>query len=111
MILGPYGLSGTLTGVSYRHSEPSIQKLLDEWRQFFPVETKAPPTESLEPPLPAAVEVIVGELPCVPSLPVAIKDDCLTSSLYDFTTLSSILKGVFNIIHLTSFFMMFCQGI
>lgn len=61
MILGPYGLSGTLTGVSYRHSEPSIQKLLDEWRQFFPVETKAPPTESLEPPLPAAVEVIVGE--------------------------------------------------
>ncbi|XP_050718287.1 mediator of RNA polymerase II transcription subunit 13-like isoform X1 [Eriocheir sinensis] len=60
VILGPYGLSGTLTGVSYRHSEPSIQKLLDEWRQFFPVETKAPPTESLEPPLPAAVEVIVG---------------------------------------------------
>lgn len=62
VILGPYGLSGTLTGVSYPHSEPSIQKLLDEWRQFFPVETKAPPTESLEPPLPAAVEVIVGEL-------------------------------------------------
>lgn len=61
VILGPYGLSGTLTGVSYRHSEPSIQKLLEEWRQFFPVETKVPPTDSLEPALPAAVEVIVGK--------------------------------------------------
>ncbi|KAG7169044.1 Mediator of RNA polymerase II transcription subunit 13-like [Homarus americanus] len=60
VILGPYGLNGTLTGVSYRHSEPPIQKLLEEWRQFFPVETKAPPTDSLEPSLPAAVEVIVG---------------------------------------------------
>ncbi|KAK8721383.1 hypothetical protein OTU49_012808 [Cherax quadricarinatus] len=60
VILGPYGLSGTLTGVSYRHSEPQIQKLLEDWRQFFPVETKVPPTDSLEPALPAAVEVIVG---------------------------------------------------
>lgn len=61
VILGPYGLSGTLTGVSYRHSEPAVQKLLEEWRQFFPVETKAPSNECLEFPLPAAVEVIVGK--------------------------------------------------
>lgn len=61
VILGPYGLSGTLTGVSFRHSEPAVQKLLEEWRQFFPVEAKTPPTESLEPPMPAAVEVVVGE--------------------------------------------------
>lgn len=61
VILGPYGLSGTLTGVSYRLSEPSTQKLLDEWRQFFPIETKASQGDSPEPTMPAAVEVIVGE--------------------------------------------------
>ncbi|XP_066986645.1 mediator of RNA polymerase II transcription subunit 13 isoform X2 [Macrobrachium rosenbergii] len=62
VILGPYGLSGTLTGVSYRVSEPSTQKLLDEWKMFFPVETKALLTDSPsgESALPAAVEVIVG---------------------------------------------------
>nr|XP_045597033.1 mediator of RNA polymerase II transcription subunit 13-like isoform X1 [Procambarus clarkii] len=60
VILGPYGLSGTLTGVSYHHSEPPIQKLLEDWRQFFPVEAKVPPIDILEPDLPAAVEVIVG---------------------------------------------------
>lgn len=60
VILGPYGLSGTLTGVSYRLSEPSTQKLLDEWRQFFPIETKASQGDSPEPTMPAAVEVIVG---------------------------------------------------
>lgn len=59
VILGPYGLSGTLTGVSYI-SEPSTQKLLDEWKLFFPVETKALLTDSPESSLPAAVEVIVG---------------------------------------------------
>lgn len=38
VILAPYGLAGTLTGVSYRMSDPGTQKILEEWKQFYPVE-------------------------------------------------------------------------
>lgn len=37
MLLAPYSLSATLTGASYRVTEPGIQKILDEWKQFFPL--------------------------------------------------------------------------
>ena len=30
-------MSGILTGVSYRLSDPGVQKMLDEWKQFFPL--------------------------------------------------------------------------
>jgi mediator of RNA polymerase II transcription subunit 13 len=38
VILAPHGLSGTLTGVSYRMNEPGTHKILEEWKQFYPVE-------------------------------------------------------------------------
>uniref|UniRef100_A0A6A7FQQ3 Mediator of RNA polymerase II transcription subunit 13 n=4 Tax=Hirondellea gigas TaxID=1518452 RepID=A0A6A7FQQ3_9CRUS len=37
VLLAPYSLRGVLTGVSYRATEPGIQKILDEWKQFFPL--------------------------------------------------------------------------
>lgn len=38
VILAPYGLAGTLTGVGYRMSDPGTHKILEEWKQFYPVE-------------------------------------------------------------------------
>lgn len=38
VILSPYGLAGTLTGNSYKDSDPVAAKLLEEWQQFYPLE-------------------------------------------------------------------------
>lgn len=38
VILSPYGLSGTLTGHTVKDSDPSVQKLLSEWRRFYPLQ-------------------------------------------------------------------------
>lgn len=37
VILSPYGLSGTLTGHMVKDSEPSVQKLLADWKKFYPL--------------------------------------------------------------------------
>ncbi|RXN29728.1 mediator of RNA polymerase II transcription subunit 13-like protein [Labeo rohita] len=37
VILSPYGLSGTLTGQSFKLSDPPTQKLIEEWKQFYPI--------------------------------------------------------------------------
>ncbi|RWS28447.1 Mediator of RNA polymerase II transcription subunit 13-like protein [Leptotrombidium deliense] len=37
VILSPYGLSGFLTGQSYKDSDPVVQRLLKEWKKFYPV--------------------------------------------------------------------------
>ena len=61
MILAPYGLSGTLTGVTYKDTDISTQHLLDEWRQFYVLkdgDMREAPEANRVPP---AVEVIVGE--------------------------------------------------
>jgi hypothetical protein len=36
--LAPYGLSGTLTGVSYKTADHSVAKLLKEWERFYPLD-------------------------------------------------------------------------
>jgi len=36
-MLAPYGLAGTLTGQSYRVTDPFTRKLIDEWRQYYPI--------------------------------------------------------------------------
>lgn len=36
VILSPYGLCGFLTGQCYKESDPSIQRLLNEWKQLYP---------------------------------------------------------------------------
>ncbi|XP_047739393.1 mediator of RNA polymerase II transcription subunit 13-like isoform X2 [Hyalella azteca] len=40
VVLAPYSLSGILTGVSYRVTDPGIQKILDDWKQFFPLSSR-----------------------------------------------------------------------
>lgn len=37
MVLSPYGLSGTLTGQTYKMSDPAARKLMEEWSYFYPV--------------------------------------------------------------------------
>ena len=37
VLLAPYSMSGILTGVTYRLGDPGVQKMLDEWKQFFPL--------------------------------------------------------------------------
>ncbi|KAJ3590129.1 hypothetical protein NHX12_008083 [Muraenolepis orangiensis] len=37
VILSPYGLNGTLTGQAFKMSDHSTQKLIEEWRQFYPI--------------------------------------------------------------------------
>ena len=65
MILAPYGLAGTLTGVSYKDTDHSAQRLLDEWRQFYVL----PQWDATEGQLPAAVEVVVGKCLCAGRAP------------------------------------------
>lgn len=62
MILAPYGLSGVLTGVTYKDTDMTTQRLLDEWRQFYVIkdcDMREAPEGNRVPP---AVEVIVGKL-------------------------------------------------
>lgn len=59
MILAPYGLNGTLTGVTYRDSDVQTARHHEEWQKFYPVkfdDTKEDPNK-----LPNFVEVIVGK--------------------------------------------------
>ncbi|ELU05357.1 hypothetical protein CAPTEDRAFT_103103 [Capitella teleta] len=59
VILAPYGLAGTLTGVSCKDTEPSTQRMLDEWRQFYVLQE----TETCgqgDNRLPMMVEVVVA---------------------------------------------------
>lgn len=37
VILSPYGLAGCLTGQAYKEGDASVQKLLNEWKQFYPI--------------------------------------------------------------------------
>lgn len=69
VILGPFGLAGTLTGQGYKETDAATQTLLSEWHQFFPLPPHAsamPQRGDATPPggdeelLPCAVEVLVG---------------------------------------------------
>lgn len=69
VILSPFGLNGTLTGQSFKLSDPPTQKLIEEWNQFYPISpTSKERTEDKmedidwEDDSLAAVEVLVGEL-------------------------------------------------
>lgn len=62
MILAPFGLAGSLTGQSYKTLDVQTKRQLDEWRQFYPIDTKFSSCEfgGEEVLLPPAVEVVVG---------------------------------------------------
>lgn len=54
-------MSGVLTGQTFKASDGYTRKLIEEWRQFYPINSKYLNRESGDgPPLPPAVEVIVG---------------------------------------------------
>lgn len=62
VILAPYGLAGSLTGQAYKTLDVQTKRQLDEWRQFYPIDTKFSSCEigGEEVLLPPAVEVVVG---------------------------------------------------
>lgn len=68
VILSPYGLNGTLTGQAFKMSDHPTQKLIEEWRQFYPIspnpkevqEDKMEDSDWEDDSL-AAVEVLVGK--------------------------------------------------
>lgn len=59
VILAPFGLNGILTGVTYRDSDLSTKKQVDEWKQFYPVRLEEG-RDNDHNKLPNLVEVIVG---------------------------------------------------
>lgn len=69
MILSPFGLNGTLTGQSFKMSDPPTQKLIEEWNQFYPISPRAKEGVSedkvedmdWEDDSLASVEVLVGQ--------------------------------------------------
>ncbi|KAK3084678.1 hypothetical protein FSP39_017312 [Pinctada imbricata] len=58
VILVPYGLSGNLTGNSYKESDQSANKILREWLQFYPVEMMDKEGDAHK--VPPLVEVLVA---------------------------------------------------
>ncbi|XP_022241525.1 mediator of RNA polymerase II transcription subunit 13-like isoform X2 [Limulus polyphemus] len=63
VILSPYGMAGSLTGQSYKETDSGTQRLLGEWRQFYPLANKDESSKDCsgeDDSLPCAVEVIVG---------------------------------------------------
>ncbi|KAJ4439139.1 hypothetical protein ANN_15096 [Periplaneta americana] len=62
VILAPFGLAGTLTGQAYKTMDVQTKRQLDEWRQFYPIDTKFSSCDvgGEEVQLPPAVEVVVG---------------------------------------------------
>ena len=63
VVLAPYGMAGTLTGVSYAHSDPAARKLLEEWRAFWPLYNNSyagRDAAGQARDMPACVEVVVG---------------------------------------------------
>lgn len=57
VILVPYGLCGSLTGNSYRETDQSASKIIEEWSQFYPLDKNDGTDVNKIPPL---VEVIVA---------------------------------------------------
>ncbi|XP_062591831.1 mediator of RNA polymerase II transcription subunit 13-like [Saccostrea cucullata] len=57
VILVPYGLCGKLTGNSYRDTDQSASKIMEEWSQFYPLDKNDGTDVSRVPPL---VEVTVA---------------------------------------------------
>lgn len=39
VILGPYGLLGCLTGQTFKDGDPSVSKILTDWKRFYPLNT------------------------------------------------------------------------
>ncbi|XP_053673083.1 mediator of RNA polymerase II transcription subunit 13 [Anopheles nili] len=62
VILAPFGLAGTLTGQSYKASDPHTQKMLDDWSAFYPISNKHTGTGDGAEAVPPIVEILVGKV-------------------------------------------------
>jgi mediator of RNA polymerase II transcription subunit 13 len=60
VILAPYGLSATLTGQSYQITDQQTEKILKEWREFYPLPFKESKDSLIQEDFPPVVEVITG---------------------------------------------------
>ncbi|KAG9354454.1 hypothetical protein JZ751_001164 [Albula glossodonta] len=66
VILSPYGLAGTLTGQTYKMSDPAVRKLMEEWSYFYPTVLQSRQGKhedrdtTYDPHSHVAIEVIVG---------------------------------------------------
>jgi len=63
VVLAPYGMAGTLTGISYPDGDPAVKRLLEEWKAFWPLynncySCRDGSGEQLD--MPAGVEVVVS---------------------------------------------------
>ncbi|RWS17807.1 Mediator of RNA polymerase II transcription subunit 13-like protein [Dinothrombium tinctorium] len=47
VILSPYGIAGYVTGQTYKESDPLVQRLLNEWKKFYPVNQSAKDVQQL----------------------------------------------------------------
>ena len=63
VLLAPHGLSASLTGVSYKASDQSVSKLLNDWNRFYPLDRNkyfVRDTAGDFVSMPPAVEVLVA---------------------------------------------------
>jgi len=63
VVLAPYGMAGTLTGVSYPDGDPAVKRLLEEWKAFWPLYNNkytCRDNSGDQVDMPAGVEIVVG---------------------------------------------------
>lgn len=60
VILAPFGLAATLTGQSYKASDPQTQKVLDDWSAFYPISNKNINLSESADTVPPIVEIMTG---------------------------------------------------
>lgn len=79
VVLAPYGMAGTLTGVTFGPGDPAVRRLLEEWGAFWPLGgngySTRDPVSGEQVAMPAGVEVLVGGVRLVyPSSYVLVTD-------------------------------------
>ncbi|XP_058124920.1 mediator of RNA polymerase II transcription subunit 13 [Anopheles coustani] len=62
VLLAPFGLAGTLTGQSYKATDPQTQKILDDWSAFYPISSKNVGLSDTADSVPPIVEIMVGRV-------------------------------------------------
>ena len=95
VVLAPYGLSASLTGVSYKASEHCVTKLLKDWDRFYPLDRNKyfiRDTQGDFVSMPAAVEVLIAGVRLMyPTCYVLVTDMDVSAN---FGATSNIAKAV-----------------
>lgn len=61
VILAPFGLSATLTGQSYQITDQQTEKILKDWREFYPLPFKDNKDNLVQDDFPPVVEIVTGK--------------------------------------------------